>query len=148
MVSNPVPIQLVVLCYTVPNPEMPGYETAYHRYGELHKGYVLFCQDRKIPESSIKQYHASPDWIAYAKHRELIFQVRTGTRPNDTDFKRAIVKDVPYMFDIDGYMMPVFEIENGNIVNNYHPFYRIEAPTRPTASEPPPPTGPAPRVPR
>lgn len=148
MIANPVPIQLVVLCYTAPDPERPGCEVAWHRYGELHKGYVLFCQDRKIPAAGLKQYQASPDWIAYAKHRELIFQVRNGSKPHEIDFQRAIVKDVPYMFEIDGHMMPVFEIEHGHIVNEYHRFYRPDASYGPTASAPPPPTGPAPRVPR
>jgi hypothetical protein len=127
--SSSVPTQLVVLRHKIPDLEHPGWARARHLYGELHGEHILIGADRQILSARLRKLEASPAWIAYATNRKMTFQTRTG-------WERAFITRVPYMFDCDGHVMPVFDLEKTDLALNYHYFMSVAAA--------PPPTGPAP----
>lgn len=143
MTSSSIPTQLVVLRTKARSTTTLEYVHVYS-YGKLHKNYVLFATDRRIYKSSLKRQETSAEWAAYATNRTLTFQTHSG-------WERVTIKKVPYMFDIHGHIMPVFDIDRNDIAKYYNPFYQIKNPPAPTAPAPPSapiPTAPAPLAPK
>jgi hypothetical protein len=129
MASSSVPTQLVVLRSKTRNPTNPERPFVCYTYGKLHNDYVLFATDREILKSSLKKRDTSSEWAAYATNRRLTFQTRRG-------WEIATVKKVPYMFDIHGHIMPVFDIESNELAKCYTSFYQIKNPPAPPAPVP------------